>query len=139
MEAVKYFNLNREVFMNDLIQNYIGVLKKYAEFSGRARRRELWLFVLCNIIISIVVSILGFIPVLGKIIYVLYLLYTLAILIPSLAVGARRLHDTNKSGLFLLLGLIPLVGAIILIVFFAIEGDKGKNQYGPDPKGGAAA
>ena len=122
--------------MGVFMEWYIGVLKKYAVFSGRARRKEFWMFVLFNLILTVIVSILSLIPVLGKIIYVLYVIYNLAIIIPGLAVGARRLHDTNKSGLLLLLMLVPFVGAIILIVFCAMEGDKGNNQYGPDPKGG---
>lgn len=65
-----------------------------------------------------------------------YLIYSLAALIPNLAVSVRRLHDTNKSGWMLLIGLIPIIGSIILIVFFCTEGTQGPNQYGADPKSG---
>jgi uncharacterized membrane protein YhaH (DUF805 family) len=113
---------------------YIGVLKKYAVFTGRARRKEFWMFVLFNFIIGIAFGILQFIPVIGKIFMVLSYVYSLAVLVPSIAVGVRRLHDTNRTGILLLLGLIPLVGVIILIVFTAQEGTPGDNQYAPNPK-----
>ena len=121
--------------MNELLTNYLGVIKKYAEFSGRARRREFWLFFLCNFIVGIVFSILGRIPGIGIVFTIVSGLYSLAVLVPGIAVGARRLHDTNRTGLLLLLGLIPLVGAIILIVFTVQEGTPGENQYGRNPKG----
>jgi uncharacterized membrane protein YhaH (DUF805 family) len=110
---------------------YVNVLKKYAEFSGRARRKEFWMFVLINFGISIALGLvdmaLGDAGFLGGV-------YGLAVLVPSLAVSIRRLHDINKSGWTLLLGLIPLVGLILLIVFYAKEGDAGDNNYGPNPK-----
>ena len=108
---------------------YLGVLKKYADFNGRARRKEFWMFFLFNLIVAIVLgvidSVIG-IPVLG-------LIYSLGVLLPSLAVGARRLHDTGKSGWWLLLGLIPLVG-LVLIIFWVMDSNPGDNQYGPNPK-----
>ncbi|MEW9702055.1 DUF805 domain-containing protein [Paenibacillus sp. SI8] len=110
---------------------YLKVLKNYVGFQGRARRKEYWMFVLFNVIVSIVLSILVAIV---KPLSVLSYLYSLAILLPSLAVGARRLHDTGRSGWMLLLGLIPLVGAIILIVFFSQDSQEGENQHGPNPK-----
>ena len=122
-------------FVQELIQNYIGVIKKYVVFDGRARRREFWMFVLANFLVGIVFSILGSIPFIGKLFFVLSVIYSLAILLPGIAAGARRLHDTNRTALFLLLGLIPIVGEIILIVFFVQEGTPGENQYGPNPKG----
>lgn len=116
---------------------YLTVLRKYAVFEGRARRKELWMFVLINIIVAFVLGIVdsavgltsgdGSIGLLGG-------LYSLAVLIPSLAVGARRLHDTGRSAWWLLIALIPVIGAIVLIVFYVIEGDSGDNAYGPDPK-----
>ncbi|MEO8650438.1 MAG: DUF805 domain-containing protein [Acidobacteriota bacterium] len=116
---------------------YFEVLKKYAVFSGRARRKEYWLYVLFNTIFAIVAAVLdnvlglafrdvGYGPI--------YALYGLLTLIPSLAVGVRRLHDIGKSGWYLLLALIPCVGAIILLVFAITDGDMGENEYGPDPK-----
>lgn len=103
------------------------LLEKYARFSGRAIRSEYWWFVLFSIIVSIVLTIVD--SVLG--IQILSPIWSLAVLIPSIAVGVRRLHDLDKSGWFLLLGLIPLIGAIILIYWFAQPGTPGDNQYGP--------
>jgi uncharacterized membrane protein YhaH (DUF805 family) len=107
----------------------LGTLKKYAVFSGRARRREYWLFFLASFVVGLV---LGWIPVIGW-------LVSLALFIPSLSVGVRRLHDTGRGGLTLLLALIPLVGIIILIVFWAQEGAAGENKFGPDPKTASAS
>ena len=114
---------------------YLAVLKKYFVFTGRARRKEYWMFVLFNIIIALALSILSLIPGIGKLFSVLSIIYSLAVLIPGLAVSVRRLHDTNRTGWLLLLGLIPLVGFIILIVFTVEEGKPGDNQYGANPKG----
>ena len=116
---------------------YTGVLKKYVEFSGRARRKEYWMFTLISVIISIVLGIVD--RLIGTDFNngssgVLSSIYSLLVLLPSLAVGVRRLHDTNRSGWWILIGLIPCVGWIILIVFFATEGVAGPNQYGEDPK-----
>ncbi|WP_137991322.1 DUF805 domain-containing protein [Streptomyces vilmorinianum] len=109
---------------------YLDVLKKYAVFNGRARRKEFWMFTLFSVIVSIVLSIID--SALG--IQLLSLIYTLAVLIPTLAVSVRRLHDTGRSGWWILIGLIPLVGAIILIVFYATEGNQTDNAHGPNPK-----
>ncbi len=110
---------------------YIEVLKKYAVFTGRARRTEYWMFFLFNIIIAVAIGvvegILGSPGVLG-------LLYSLGVFIPTLAVSVRRLHDTGRSGLWLLIGLVPLIGFIVLIVFFVQDSEYGQNQYGPNPK-----
>lgn len=109
---------------------YIGVLKKYVEFNGRARRTEYWMFFLFNFIVSFV---LGFIDgLLGT--GVLGLIYALAVLLPSLAVAVRRLHDTGRSGWWVLIGLIPLIGVIVLIYFFVLDSETGDNAYGPSPK-----
>jgi uncharacterized membrane protein YhaH (DUF805 family) len=108
----------------------LAVLKNYAGFNGRARRTEYWMFVLINFVIGIVLEIIG---ALIKT-QIIYYLYSLAVLIPSLAVGVRRLHDIGKSGWWLLIGLIPIVGWILLIVWAATPGQSGSNQYGPDPK-----
>ncbi|MCL2154372.1 MAG: DUF805 domain-containing protein [Leptospirales bacterium] len=117
---------------------YIDVLKKYTVFTGRARRKEYWMFTLFNLIISIAISIVAQlfakIPVIGLIFGLLPLIYAIAVLLPSLAVAIRRLHDTNRSGWFLLLALIPILGVIILIIFFVQEGTPGDNQYGANPK-----
>jgi uncharacterized membrane protein YhaH (DUF805 family) len=115
---------------------YLQVLKNYAKFDGRARRKEYWMFFLFNLIFAIVATVLD--NLLGLAIKDVgygpfYILYALATLIPGIAVGVRRLHDTGKSGWYLLLGLIPCVGGIILLVFFVTAGDVGENEYGPDP------
>ena len=116
-------------------------LQKYVGFSGRARRSEYWWFFLFNIIVSIVASILD--SVLGTMsdetnIGVIGTIASLALLLPSIAVGIRRLHDTSRSGWWILIGLIPIVGWIILIVFY-VQDSHAENQYGPSPKAAAPA
>ncbi|TCK27689.1 uncharacterized membrane protein YhaH (DUF805 family) [Pseudonocardia endophytica] len=130
------------------MQWYMKVLRQYADFTGRARRTEFWMFVLFNAIAIIILTILDNLLGLssssmggGSIVVtsgVLTGIYQLAVLVPSLAVGARRLHDTGKSGWWQLLALIPIVGAIILIVFWATDGHPAPNQYGVNPKQDAA-
>lgn len=116
------------------MNEYISVLKNYVGFSGRASRREFWMFVLVNAIISFAISLVfGFIN--RDISDLVQGLYILAIIIPNIALSFRRLHDINKSAWWYLLILIPIVGAIILIVWAIKPGDTGPNQYGPDPKG----
>ncbi len=116
---------------------YLKVLKQYADFSGRARRKEYWMFVLFNAIfyfIAIVLdNILG-IAIEGVGYGPLYILYTLAVLLPGLAVSVRRLHDVGKSGWMILISLIPIIGAIWLIVLTVTDGNPGENEYGPNPK-----
>ena len=111
---------------------YLGCWKKYAEFSGRARRKEFWMFVLFNFLASVAIGIvdgiLGTNGALGG-------LYSLAVLIPSLAVAARRLHDTDRSGWWQLIALIPLIGFIILLVFLCSDSKPGENRFGANPKG----
>jgi uncharacterized membrane protein YhaH (DUF805 family) len=113
---------------------YLEVLRKYTVFDGRSHRTEFWMAFLVSTIISIVLAILDF--ALGTDVSgvgVLGFLYGLAVLLPSLAVGARRLHDTDRSGWWQLLGLIPLIGIIILIVWWAEEGDERPNEHGANP------
>lgn len=105
-----------------MINYYVGVLKNYVLFSGRARREEYWYFVLCNFIVSLVIGIItGLIglPFIDTI-------YSLAVFLPSLAVAIRRMHDINKSGWFIL---IPIYN----IVLCATPGDRGPNRFGEDP------
>ncbi|WP_026652067.1 DUF805 domain-containing protein [Butyrivibrio proteoclasticus] len=109
-----------------------SVFSQYAGFSGRARRSEYWYFYLFNFCVALVLSILANVV---KPLGFLSMIWSLAVLIPGLAVGVRRLHDIGKSGLFLLFALIPLVGAILLIIWFATDSQPGDNQYGPNPKG----
>ncbi len=115
-------------------------LNKYADFSGRARRSEYWFFFLFNVLVSIVASIID--AIIGTRsssgFGLLEGIAALALLLPGLAVGARRLHDTSRSGWWLLIGLIPLLGAIVLIIFF-VQDSHPDNQYGASPKQGAAA
>ncbi|WP_030905824.1 DUF805 domain-containing protein [Streptosporangium amethystogenes] len=110
---------------------YLAVLKNYVGFSGRARRTEYWMFVLFNIVISLVLGGIGAVIEQGNI---LSSIYALAVLIPGLAVAVRRLHDTGRSGWWLLIGLVPLIGFIVLLVFMASEGEPGGNAYGSNPK-----
>jgi uncharacterized membrane protein YhaH (DUF805 family) len=103
----------------------------YVNFQGRARRSEYWFWVLFTFLLSIVASIID--GVLG--IYLLAGLAMLATILPSIAVGVRRLHDTGRSGFWLFIALIPLVGAIVLIIFYVSDSQPGANKYGPNPKG----
>ncbi|WP_454256564.1 DUF805 domain-containing protein [Pseudomonas sp. Marseille-Q8238] len=120
---------------------YLNVLKQYAVFSGRARRKEYWMFVLFNLIVSVVLSFVD--GVVGTFsveagIGLLSGIYALAVLIPSLAVAVRRLHDTNRSGWWLLIALVPLVGGIVLLVFLVLDSTPGDNRFGANPKGSLA-
>lgn len=129
---------------------YLKVVRdNYANFNGRARRKEFWMFALINFLIAMGVGIVQW--VLG-IDYILSMIYSLAVFIPGLAVTARRLQDTGKSKVWLgiviamiLISFIPFIGwlislpiAIFLIIVLAKEGDQGPNEYGPDPKGEVA-
>ncbi len=111
----------------------ICLTEKYCDFNGRARRSEYWWFCLCNFVLSYVVNLIGGLisPTVGM---VLTCIVTLGLLLPGLGVCVRRLHDIGKSGWLVLLALIPLVGAIILIVWFCKDSDRGSNAYGPSPK-----
>ena len=115
-------------------------LRRYAEFSGRSRRKEYWMFTLLLIIVNVVVGILELsLGLAGTMGYgPLSLVVLLAVIVPSIAVSVRRLHDTGRSGWWLLLVFLPIIGGLVLLVFFVLEGDKGPNEYGPDPKGSGA-
>ncbi|MBG3018945.1 DUF805 domain-containing protein [Proteus sp. WDL240414] len=123
---------------------YLEVIKNnYANFSGRARRKEYWMFTLVNtIIIAVLYAILissvdmntGEMSSLGSIAGIIIGIYSLAIIVPSLAVTIRRFHDQDKSGWMFLLAFIPAVGGLIVFVFMCLEGTKGDNRFGPDPK-----
>ena len=109
---------------------FIDGLKRYADFTGRSHRTAFWMFILIAWVLSIVIGVVdsfltgGFIG----------LLFSLAILLPNLAVGARRLHDTDRSGWWQLIALIPFVGWIVLIVFYVMDSDADENRFGPNPK-----
>ncbi|WP_391207646.1 DUF805 domain-containing protein [Psychrobacillus sp. L4] len=110
---------------------YLKALKNYVGFKGRARRKEYWMFILFDIIISIVFAIVESIAGLSSLLTGLYSLVTL---LPALAVTVRRLHDTGRSGWWFLLNLIPLVGPIIVLVFTCQDGQNSENKYGTNPK-----
>ncbi len=110
---------------------YLKVLKQYADFNGRARRKEYWMFVLFNTIFAfLAISIDNLAGTNG----LFYLLYGLAVFVPGLAVGVRRLHDVGKSGWMLFIALIPIIGSIWLIVLMATDSNVGGNEYGQNPK-----
>lgn len=115
---------------------YLEVLRKYTVFSGRARRAEFWWFTLINWIISVVLQLIdnavGTGGILGG-------LYALGVLLPSIAVAIRRLHDTDRSGWWLLLVLIPIIGWLVLLYFYVLDSQPEPNQYGPSPKYGMVA
>lgn len=116
---------------------YLKVLKQYADFSGRARRKEYWMFFLFNMIFAFLAAIIDNVvgtasPELGY--GVFYGIYALAMFIPGLAVGVRRLHDVGKSGWMLLIALIPLIGAIWLLVLLLTDSQEGTNNWGENPK-----
>lgn len=112
---------------------YTDALKKYAVFSGRASRKEYWMFFLINVVIGIVLNILISVTKSSGVSFIfsaIYLLYVLALIIPSIAIGVRRLHDSDHSGWWLLIGLIPFLGALVVLYFLIIDGTHGSNRYG---------
>ncbi|QDO94922.1 DUF805 domain-containing protein [Formosa sediminum] len=114
---------------------YLKVIKEhYADFKGRARRQEYWMFVLINMIISWSISLLGYLFDVS-IFSILSGIYSLAVFIPGFAVSVRRLHDVGKSGWFLLIAVIPIIGWIWLIVLMATDSEVGPNNWGDNPKG----
>mgnify|MGYP002700863064 CR=1 FL=1 len=118
---------------------YLKVVRdNYANFQGRARRQEYWMFTLFNAIFIFALIIISGMLVEATdspAVMSIYLIYAIGVFIPSVAVAVRRLHDTGKSGWYYFISFIPLIGGIWLIVLLATEGDNRTNQYGPDPKG----
>ena len=100
-------------------------LSKYADFNGRAARPEFWWFILAQVVVSLVLSMVA--PVLGW-------LFSLAMIVPTVAAGSRRLHDIGKSGWLQLVGFIPLIGWILLVYWAAQPGEARSNQYGLPPQ-----
>ena len=120
--------------MDQFINAYRAAFQRYVDFAGRTSIGGFWRFVAVNLVVVILFFILmrvsGFF-------FLAYLLYALALIVPSLAIAVRRLHDTGKTGWLLLVGLIPFVGFIILIVFYVQQGENAANQWGPPPPPGA--
>ena len=116
---------------------YLEALKKYAVFGGRSRRKEYWYFVLFSLIVSLVLSAVD--ALLGTFssstnVGLLGGIYGLAIIIPSIAVSVRRLHDIDRTGWWVLISLVPVIGTIVLLVFAVLDGTPGENRFGPNPK-----
>jgi uncharacterized membrane protein YhaH (DUF805 family) len=123
-------------------------LKRYADFQGRSRRMEYWMFTLGIVIVEVVLFALFF--MLGAFspsetgapsamtwpMMIVFIVLGLGLIVPALAVQVRRFHDQDKSGWFVLLGLIPYVGGLIVLVFMCLPGTPGPNRFGPDPLGG---
>jgi uncharacterized membrane protein YhaH (DUF805 family) len=117
---------------------YLGPIKKYAVFNGRATRMEYWLFIVCNWIVMIVAAGIDYLVLQSTTLNSLYgivsLLYSLAVFIPTLALLWRRLHDVGKSGWWIFITLIPIVGGIWFFVLLFTDSQRGENKYGPNPK-----
>lgn len=124
--------------------------RRYLDFSGRSRRKEYWMFALFTFLVSLVWMVIanmvaaaslegsaGFDPV-STIVLLVLGAWALATIIPTFAVTIRRLHDTDHSGFWILIGFMPVVGALVLLYFYLIEGTRGPNRFGPDPKEGEA-
>lgn len=109
---------------------YIKAIQNYAIFEGRARRKEYWMFILINFIFAILAGIAGALLRFPFLISI----YTLFAMVPGIAVSVRRLHDTNRSGWLLLLNLVPIIGPLLIVYWFCLEGSYEANQYGPSPK-----
>jgi len=123
----------REVEMNW----YLVALKKYAVFAGRARRKEFWFFMLFNTLITVALAMIDmwtgtYDEDVG--LGLLSGLYAVAMIVPSIAVTVRRLHDTDRSGWWYLLLFIPLIGALVILVFMLLDSQRGSNRFGPNPK-----
>lgn len=121
----------RQVSFGEAVQR--AIIENYCNFNGRASRSEYWFFALFNFIISFVLGFLTGLTGGAMFLTVLTYIISLALLLPGLGLSVRRLHDINRSGWWVLIGLIPIVGAIILIIWFAKESDPVENQYGPVP------
>lgn len=133
-----YFFWLREYSKETDMDNYKKVLSQWNNFDGRAGREEYWMFFLFNILIGFGIVVLSGIAgavmdILGTLGTLVYFLYFLAIMMPSIAVGIRRLHDTGKTGWFMLIAFVPCIGGIALLVLLALPGDAAQNQYGPSP------
>ncbi|MGR5529000.1 DUF805 domain-containing protein [Vibrio alfacsensis] len=116
---------------------YLGVIRNYTGFSGRARRQEYWYFTLVNILVNLVMNIID--RIMGNVFQIenfglFGVLYALFILIPSLAVTVRRLHDTDRTGWWVFIAIIPIIGFLVMLYFLVQDSEEGTNQYGDNPK-----
>lgn len=127
----KISNQNQSEENFNIVDWFVKCLKNYANFTGRARRKEFWFFALTQFIILIIAQILD--AILGSE-FLFYVLTVLALFIPALAVSIRRLHDIGKSGWWYLIGLVPLIGFILLIIWFATETKQNNNEWGQPAK-----
>lgn len=128
------FPFSTEIPKHSFVEAYKLFWQNYVNFNSRSRRSDYWYAILWNLLIGFVGGLLAIIPVIGTLVTVLLALLELASLIPMIALSVRRLQDTGKSGLFFLLNLIPIVGQIVLIVFYCGDSQPGNNQYGENPK-----
>jgi len=110
---------------------YVEAFRKYAQFSGRARRMEFWMFTLINVLVIVGLAVFA-----DKALWANFLLvvYFVAMFIPCIALTVRRLHDTGRSGWWIFISAVPLIGSIAMIIFEVLPGDMGDNAFGPDPK-----
>ena len=118
---------------------YLDVLKnKYATFSGRARRKEYWMFLLINLVVSVALALID--SLIGSVresgMGLLSSVYSIGVLIPSLALSVRRLHDIGRTGWWVLISIIPVIGAVVLLVCMLLDSEPGSNRYGANPKEG---
>lgn len=120
--------------MTDILESYKKAMRLYATFDGRTRRKDFWFYVLAVMLMSAAIAIVEGVILGGLFGGGLVGLFNLVHFVPSLAVAARRLHDTNKSAWWLLLMLVPGVGFLVLLIFCCVPGDAGANRFGPDPK-----
>ena len=117
---------------------YLEALKKYADFKGRARRREYWFFVLGNFLIAVLcLAGMGAFPdsAIGTTFVLIYVVFALGVIIPNLAVTVRRLHDNDRTGWWIFISIIPLIGPLISLYFLVQDSQSGKNRFGLNPKG----
>ncbi|KMK97235.1 DUF805 domain-containing protein [Rossellomorea marisflavi] len=124
---------------------FLKGLKQYADFRGRARRQEYWMFTLFSFILGAILYSLLFIGIamdsMGMIVFglILFIIYVLALFVPTLAVTVRRLHDTGRSGVWYFINFVPFAGGIILLVFCCLDSENGNNQWGTNPKNSGSA
>ena len=117
-----------------MVNCFLDVFRKYAQFEGRTSRRTYWMFFLANFIVALILGILSMIPYVGVLFTIISWVYSVALIVPGLAVCIRRLHDIDKPWPWIFISFIPIVGFIWYIVLLAKDGDAGDNQFGPKPE-----